>query len=142
MRTHIKALILGLTVALAVAGCSVLQTVAKDENRLAVRYATAKILERSDVSPTYVMNRIGEAKRYVSEGADVSVGNLVNEARERLRGSSLMPADQILIEAILARAEERLKARIGDGRLSADQRVQLLTVLDWIEVTARGYPTQ
>lgn len=127
--------------AFALTGCSVFETVSDDRNQLAVQYATLKVLERDDVSDTRLLSLVSQAKTYVQEGESVSVSALVTAARERLSESSLSPADQILIEAILARAQERIEAEIGGGLLTGDQRLQLLTVLDWIEDAARGSST-
>lgn len=124
------------------AGCSALSVVADDQNQLAIKYATAKVLERSDVSATYLLERVEQAKTYVDAGVEVSVSGLVDAARFRLAESSLSPADQILIEAVLARAEERIKARLGDGLLATEQRIQLLTVLEWVESAASLYATR
>ena len=138
-----RALAVALSVAFAftIAACSVLETVAEDQNQLAVQYATMKVLERDDVDAGRVIELTTKAKAYVEEGASVTVSALVDAARERLSESSLSPADQILIEAILARAQERIEAKIGGGLLTGEQRLQLLTVLDWIEDAARGSST-
>lgn len=125
-------------VAIAMAGCSLLSTVAENENQLAVQYATMKVLERDDVSSERVIELVTKAKAYVSDGSSITVAALVDEARSKLAGSSLSPADQILIEAILARAQERIEAKLGSGILNDEQRVQLMTVLTWIEDAARA----
>jgi len=133
-----KYLILTILMAVAVTGCSLLATVSEDRNQLAVQYATLKIIERPDVDAGRVVELVEKARAYVEDGASVTVSALASAARDRLRDSSLSPADRILIDAILTRAQERLESEIGGGVLAEDQRLQLLTVLDWIEGAARG----
>ena len=122
--------------AMLFSGCSVLSTVAEDQNQLAVQYATLKVLERNDVSNERVLELVAKAKVYVQRSDNVAVSSLVDAARERLDTSSLSPADQMLIEVILSRAQERIEAKLGDSILAEEQRVQLLTVLTWIEQAA------
>ena len=122
--------------AMLFSGCSVLSTVAEDQNQLAVQYATLKVLERNDVSNERVLELVAKAKTYVETSENVAVAALVDEARVRLIASSISPADQLLIEVILSRAQERIEAKLGDGILAEEQRVQLFTVLTWIEEAA------
>lgn len=129
--------IIALTLAFAfLTGCSVLSTVAEDQNQLAVQYATLKVLERDDVSNERVLELVAKAKTYIQTSETVAVSALVDEARAKLTASSISPADQLLIEVILSRAQERIEAKLGDGILAKEQRVQLLTVLNWIEQAA------
>lgn len=125
-----------LSTALVFSGCGVLSTVAEDKNMLAVQYATMKVLERDDVTNSRVLELIGKAKVYVQTDDNVLVSKLVEAARMKLKYSSLSAADQILIEVILTRAQERIEAKLGDGALNEDQQVQLLTVLNWIAKAA------
>ena len=134
-------LIFALVFLVGLSGCSLLEVVAEDQNQLALQYATLKVLERDDVSKERVLELVGKAKTYVNDGDSITVTALVSEARKKLYASSLSPADQMLIEAILARAQERIEARLGDGVLDPDHRVQLMTVLSWIESAANGYVT-
>jgi len=129
--------IIALTLAFVfMTGCSVLSTLAEDQNQLAVQYATLKVLERNDVSNERVLELVAKAEVYLQEGDNVAVSSLVDAARERLDASLLSPADQMLIEVILSRAQERIEAKLGDGILASEQRLQLLTVLNWIEEAA------
>jgi hypothetical protein len=135
-------MLLAVMAAVALAGCSLLATVSEDRNQLAVQYATLKVLERADVDAARVIELVDRAEQYVEAGTEVAVATLVDAARERLAESSLSPADRMLVEAILGRAQERLEAEVGDGLLAGEQRLQLLTVLGWIEDAARGHTVQ
>lgn len=117
-------------------GCSALSTVAEDRNQLAVQYATMKVMESQDVTGERVSELVEKAREHVDDGASITVSALSNAARERLAESSLTPADKILIDAILTRAQARLESEIGEGLLDDTQRLQLLTVLGWIDSAA------
>lgn len=134
-----KYLVVVLIALIALAGCSVLSTVADNKNQLAVQYATASVIERTDVDAPRVAELAAKAKSYVGEADSVLISQLVDEGRALLDGSDLLYADKLLIEAILQNAQDRLEARLGGGILTGEQRVQLLTILEWIEDTANGY---
>lgn len=125
-----------ISAAVLMGGCSVLSTVAEDRNQLAVQYATMKVMESQDVTGERVSELVAQAREYVDDGASITVSALAEAARERLAESSLSPADKILIDAILTRAQARLEAEIGEGLLDDNQRLKLLTVLGWIDSAA------
>lgn len=131
-------ILMSVILALSLMGCSVLSTVSEDRNQIAVQYATLKAMESDSVDGNRVVELVTQAREYVSAGESVAVSALASAARERLSESGLSPADKILIDAILTRAQARLEAEIGEGLLSEDQRLQLLTVLEWIESAANG----
>lgn len=117
-------------------GCSVLKYFSDDVNKDAVQYATEKIIERPNVSAEAILKLVAKAKNYVTSSDTVLVSTLADGARERLAASSLSFAEQILIDAILQNAQDRLEERLGSSALSDTERVKLLTVLDWIEEAA------
>jgi len=130
-----KTLILSICIAAAVAisGCSLLDTVAKDENKLAVQYATLKVIDGDTQKAEQLKGWITEARNYVDTSAEVTVSYLADEARVRISGKISDPADMLLAMAILNEAERRIGERLGKGPLKEEQRVKLLTVFDWIE---------
>lgn len=119
-------------------GCSVLDAVAKNENELAVKYATLKVLERGSINTDRVVNLISEAKTYVKSDDSILVSALVQGARERLIESNLSYADKLLIQTILSSAQERIEDRLGADVLDKDRRLKLLTILQWIEEAAES----
>ena len=119
------------------AGCSTLVATGDGaQNRLAVQYATLKVLESGEVDPARLRELVQTAEAYVGEGVDVTVARLAEDARARLAESGLPPADLLLVGAILQTAESRIKERLGPGPLSDTQRVSLLTLLSWVEEAA------
>ena len=114
-------------------GCAVLETIAKDENKLAVQYATLKVIDGDTQKANQLKGWITEARNYVDNGAEVTVSYLAAEARARISDKISDPADMLLAMAVLNEAERRIGERLGEGPLEQEQRVKLLTVFDWIE---------
>jgi len=114
-------------------GCAVLETIAKDENKLAVQYATLKVIDGDTQKAEQLKAWITEARNYVDTSAEVSVSYLADEARIRISGKISDPADMLLAMAVLNEAERRIGERLGEDPLEQEQRVKLLTVFDWIE---------
>ena len=119
--------------AMLFSGCAVLETIAKDENKLAVQYATLKVIDGDTQKADRLKSWLTEARNYVDNGAEVSVSYLAEEARIRIKDKISDPADMLLAMAVLNEAERRIGERLGEGPLEQEQRVNLLTVFDWIE---------
>ena len=119
--------------AMLFSGCAVLETIAKDENKLAVQYATLKVIDGDTQKSDRLKSWLTEARNYVDNGAEVSVSYLADEARIRIKDKISDPADMLLAMAVLNEAERRIRERLGEGLLEQEQRVNLLTVFDWIE---------
>jgi len=119
--------------AMVFSGCAVLETIAKDENKLAVQYATLKVIDGDTQKSDRLKSWLTEARNYVDNGAEVSVSYLADEARIRIKDKISDPADMLLTMAVLNEAERRIQERLGEGDLSEGERVKLLTVFDWID---------
>jgi len=119
--------------AMLFSGCAVLESIAKDENKLAVQYATLKVIDGDTQKADRLKSWLTEARNYVDNGAEVSVSYLAEEARIRIKDKISDPADMLLAMAVLNEAERRIQERLGDGALAEGERVNLLTVFDWIE---------
>ena len=119
--------------AMLFSGCAVLESIAKDENKLAVQYATLKVIDGDMQKANQLKGWITEARNYVDTSAEVTVSYLADEARVRISGKISDPADMLLAMAVLNEAERRIGERLGEGPLEQEQRVNLLTVFDWIE---------
>jgi lysyl-tRNA synthetase class I len=119
--------------AMLFSGCAVLESIAKDENKLAVQYATLKVIDGDTQKANQLKGWITEARNYVNTSAEVTVSYLADEARVRISGKISDPADMLLAMAVLNEAERRIRERLGEGLLEQEQRVNLLTVFDWIE---------
>ena len=118
--------------AMLFSGCAVLETIAKDENKLAVQYATLKVIDGDTQKSDRLKSWLTEARNYVDNGAEVSVSYLAEEARIRIKDKISDPADMLLAMAVLNEAERRIQERLGEGALAEGERVKLLAVFDWI----------
>lgn len=123
---------------LGFAGCAALSGVDDGSKRLAVFYATAKVIDGDQTKAGRIVDLIQEAREYVSGDPEVTISALYEGVVERVNWAALDPADQIIIEAILLEAKARLQEEIGVGLLSPEQRVKVSTVLNWIEAAANG----
>lgn len=129
--------------AITLSGCAVLGGAvdkAKENPRaaqLTVQYATVKVIENSgDITREDVLKRVSEARELVEGGPEVTLQRLAEEVRNNINWERLDSADQLLLNAVLAEAEARLRERIGEGIIEAEDRVALLTLFDWIEQAA------
>lgn len=142
LKTHSGRLaaVLSLCMTLAwLAGCSLLQD--RDARlQLAVSYATLKTIDRSSsISAQDVIEGVARARAVVERDQDVTIGLLASQVRQTIRWDRLDAADRLLLDAVLLEAEAELARRIGEGVLSPDDRVAVLTLLDWISSAAALY---
>lgn len=104
--------------------------------RLAVQYATLKVIGSDTDRADRVRELVAEGKQYIDTDTSVTVAFLAEQARARINWGSLDLADQLLIGAVLDEAQHELEKRIGEGLLGDEQRLQLMRVLDWIDTAA------
>lgn len=138
MKKTVLAILMTLTLMLG-GGCAVIES-AKESPATAyitVQYATAKIVRGDTDRASATINKVTVARSFINRSAEVTVSNLVSEVRENINWGDIAVEDRMLIEIILAQAEQDLQVRIGEGFLDADQRVTIVTLLDWIEEAAR-----
>lgn len=114
---------------LFIAACSGLQT-GDTTSRLAVKYATLKVIENSSGVESYdVIDAVEKIRSVVNQDIKVDVTEIV----QSLNLESLPPSDQLLVGALIGGIEIELY----QAPLSEDERVaKLLTILSWIESAA------
>lgn len=106
--------------------------------RLAVQYATMKVIEQSShITAADVLDHVERVRSIVTNDKPITLAALTNEVREGIRWDRLSPADAMLLDALLMEAEAQLWARIGEGLLSAEAKATISTLLDWIANSAR-----
>lgn len=135
-----QAAVLSLCLAIAlVTGCSLLQD--RDARlQLAVQYATLKTIDRSASSSAEdVLDGVARARAVVDRDEAVTIGLLADQVRATIRWERLDVADRLLLDAVLQEAEAELARRIGEGMLKPEDRVAVLTLLDWIAAAAAMY---
>ena len=118
------------------AGCAALLSENEDRGRLAVQYATLKVIDGQQSRADRVQVWVSDAQSYVDASEEVTIDRLDEEVRERVRWERLDAADQLLIDRILTNSRERLEAELSGGLLDEPERQRLGTVLEWIEEAA------
>lgn len=124
--------VLAIVLATAVTGCASLADNSASA-RLAVYYSTAKILKGDTERAARARVIVQKLKEGISADASITVDKAMDLTLLLIDFDKLDAADEALIRLVLLEAKAELKSRIGDGLLSADQEVKLLTVLTWIE---------
>lgn len=122
---------------LFVGGCAAF----KDENtqlRLVTQYSVLKTIENSSsITAAGVLATVERARAVVADDGPVTVGLLSVQVRALISWEQLDAADRMLLDAVLIEAEAELERRIGSGVLQAEDKVAVLTLLDWIATAAR-----
>lgn len=135
MTSRLQSTLGAIVIAVAVSACGTLPT--HDASaRLAVTYATMKVIEAGDQPVTRaekVASIARDAKRFLS-GEAVSVGLLEDAVLARISTENLSPADRMLAQALVGAVAAELEGRVGQGLLGADQVLVVNTVLDWVIV--------
>lgn len=116
------------------AGCQTL----KDNSaavQLATQYAVLKFIEQSP--PESRTARVENIRRIATEARNLvsgesSVSLLQSLVSSELAKLNLSSADRMLADGLVSMIAAELQSRVGDGLLSADQKVQAQTVLDWV----------
>lgn len=134
--------------ALLFTGCSTIGSVVDygKENQatayVTVQYATAKVIKGEESRATVVLERVEDARSFVTDGAEVTIANLVEKVKEEINWKGMKPEDQALVSLVLIQAQKDLQERVGEGVLDEDQVLTVTTLLDWIEQGANSYVGQ
>lgn len=107
--------------------------------RLVTQYAVLKYAERLPVESRNVrVDRIraiaAEVKALAS--GETSLALLQLAVSSQLDKAQLSPADRLLADGLVQIISAELQRRIGEGVLSGDQRVQVVTVMEWVIAAA------
>lgn len=139
-----KVLILAAVAALTLSACSTTPDTAR-RDRLGVQATTMALIERAD-NPADKAARVieaVEATRTMLELTDVSVGDLkgalLTRVAERYEAGKLTPLERLAALEVITEVSAEVERRLGLGVLTADTRVKVNTVLDWVEDSARIY---
>lgn len=136
-------ILVALLLAIALAGCASLQPTGKSETpRLAVQYATLKVIEQAkDVTAAGVVEHVQRVRDVVNGNVELPLARLVEEVRGPIDWDALSTSDRLLLDALIAQIEHAIlevEGPGGDGLIGEERRVRLLTLLDWVEQAA-GY---
>lgn len=108
--------------------------------RLITQYAVLKFIEQAPAD-----HREQRAERIFSiatslkplVSGDTSLELLQGAVALQLDQASLSPADRVLANALVLAIVDEARIRIGEGVLTADQRMKVEQVLDWVISASR-----
>lgn len=137
--TFIAVFFLAVFVLGVLAGCKPSEQLA---SKIAVQYAVGKYVEHQPQDArAETAKRISDTARLVGqlvENDSVTIDSLRAYVAQRL-GDKLSPADKLLAGSIIDAAAIELKARVGDGVIKPEARVQVREVLGWVTEAAAAY---
>ncbi len=143
MVTQAKAYFLLPLIALAIVGCSTIQsaldTVSGTDARILWEAATAQVISEGYVEAPELLSQIEDAETYLDGEASATIGTITSVLRNRLAKSDKPIGVKIVLGQIITSYEQRLEDRIGDGVLDPEQKLQVKTVLGWIKSAAKMY---
>lgn len=129
MKRKFRGALAALCLTAVLAGCGSLE---RHENtaRLAVTYAALKGVENG-LDPVR-MRAVAENAKAVVSGEAVTLVSLQDVITSQLTGLNLSPADRFLADSLVRAIAQELQLRIGTGVLSAEQKVEVAEVLQWV----------
>jgi hypothetical protein len=139
-RIAIMPMLAGLVLAFSLTACQTVESKPMAA-RLAVTVATLKVIEADKTDQAARAQRVAAVARDAQkllDGEQVTLGAIQAAVKARLDSSELSPSDRILADTLVVMISDELRARIGDGLLSPEQRLTVSTVLDWVAVAAGG----
>lgn len=117
---------------LLAAGCAILNS-NESGARLAVQYATAKVVDGDAAKGEKVREVVAVARERVTGSPDVTIAELDIAVRKQIPWDELDTADALLADNLIAEIRAELERRVGNGLLSDKQRLQIAAVLSWID---------
>lgn len=137
MRTNCTgafALILAVVLAAFLPACSSLDDA---NSKLPIQYATLKLIEQSELTGNDVLTHVAAVRGAIAEDPSVTLQALIQEAGRAALMAGLSPADQLALNYLLG----LIQVSLDDLNLIDEtQRLQAVTVLDWVEQAARMSP--
>lgn len=107
-------------------------------SKIAVQYATLKVIEgSSDVRASDIVAHVERVRERVSGEQSLALDRLKEEALAAIDFDALDVSDRLLLISLL----DVIEASVSDvampsSPLSDEQRVRILTLLDWVESAA------
>ncbi len=144
----IHVILVSLFIASAIAmssGCAYLQPPDESDSRaalvknagdLAVKYATAKVIQESD-NPTRAAERIIAVASLVSSDDEVDADTITKVVHEKIKYASLSPTNKVLVDELLDAIVVELRAQV-DARTPDQYRVEVRRVADLVIGVAKN----
>lgn len=130
-----KALIL-MCLMLVMTGCAAVDVTAAG-SRVPVQFATLKVIESSDsITAQDVLNHTIRVRQVVTSDVDLNITALVADAIARVGLEQFDASDRLLLQMLFYNIEQAVADVRPDMPLD-EQRVRLMTLLNWIDSAAR-----
>lgn len=123
-------------------GCSAVAefvTESPQTARAAVEAGTLAYIDQDAEKAVDLIETLRAGKERIEAGATASIAELDGQLRDALGFQEMRPAKQILLNEFLRRIRVRLEERIGYGALEPDDKVVLITGIDWAIKAAELY---
>lgn len=104
--------------------------------RLAVTYATLKIIDGDADRADRVRAIAEQVKTYANDDPQLTVDLLIRQARALIEWDRLDAADTALVDTLLIELAARLKEELGEDLIPVELRVTVVTVADWVIAAA------
>ena len=103
--------------------------------QVAVQYATIKVVQDHPERAARVVE-IARTLRTSAEDEAATVALLEVLIRAKINWASLDAADRLLVDTLIIGVRQELLNRLGDGVLSAENKLVVAQVAGWIEAAA------
>lgn len=106
--------------------------------RLAIQYATLKVIEQSDtVDAADVVAHVDRLRAHLDGEDEVALVDLRQELLSRIDMEGLDAADRLLVMTLLDQVEMALALDEESGLLDDEAKARIVEVLDWVVTAAR-----
>lgn len=120
-------------IALTFAGCAVLSDKDPIAQKIAVQYATAKVIGDDREKAVKLVGWVEEAEVYINSEVEVRIDILEQALRDRIDWNNLDAQETLIVDSILMESRLRLVDQIGAGALDPESLIKLSIVLGWIK---------
>lgn len=121
---------------LLMTGCAAVD-LQESSARVPVQYATLKVIEDSDsIAARDVLQHTERVRRVVVNNAEINITQLVDNTMELIGIDSFEASDQLLLMILFNNIQQAVND-VRPGMPLQEQRVRLLTLLEWIDQAAR-----
>ncbi len=121
---------------LLMTGCAAVE-LQESSARVPVQYATLKVIEDSDsIAARDVLQHTERVRQVVVNDAEINVTQLVDNTIELIGIDSFEASDRLLLLILFNNIQQAVND-VRPGMPLQEQRVRLLTLLDWIDQAAR-----
>jgi len=98
-----------------------------------VQYGVLKYLGKNPEKVSPAERIVDSLIKYTEQETELTIKELEDLVVESIPWNKLDNADQLVLTNLLIMIRDQVRARIGDGLLNPDEKIQVLTFLRWIK---------